>query len=120
MKKKKQKQRLGAYNPKKYAPRRSQLKSVETYEGESIEMKIRRMLKDGEPIKDGAPPIFTERKDGVRPEYNVRTDRWELAAEATNAITKSVLAKREAKGKVIDLPKEDGGTESTQGKKGGE
>ena len=41
------------------------LKSVEKLEGEPIEHKVERILNNGEPITDGAPEIFTERKDGA-------------------------------------------------------
>ena len=51
------------------------MKSVECYEGEQIEEKVRRIVNNNEPITDGAPIIFTEKKDGVLPEYNIRTDR---------------------------------------------
>ena len=49
------------------------MKSVETFEGETIETKVNRIVNNGEPIKDGAPIIYTERKDGVLPEYDIRT-----------------------------------------------
>ena len=44
-------------------------------EGETIEEKIRRITNNKEPITDGAPLVYTDRKDGVRPEYDIRTDR---------------------------------------------
>ena len=72
--------------------------SAETVEGESIETKIERILENKEPISDGAPTIFTEKKDGVLPAYNIRTDRWEIAAEAMDKIHKQNAAKRESKG----------------------
>lgn len=65
------------------------------FEGESIEKKISRILNNKEPIKDGAPIIYTERKDGVLPQYDIRSDRQELAIEAKEYSTKSHLAKRE-------------------------
>lgn len=99
-----------------YTPRRSQLIGVETVEGETIEQKVRRIMLSGDPIRDGAPEIFTERNDGVQSSYNIRTDRWELAADAMDIVTKQQLAAREGKGKVIDLnPDKDAGGESIQG-----
>lgn len=68
-------------------------------EGETIEMKIERIVSNKEPIKDGAPEIFTERSKGVVAAYNIRTDRWELAVDAMDAIDKSITAKRDAKAK---------------------
>lgn len=67
-----------------------------SYQGESIEDKLERIIQQKEPIKDGAPLVFTERKMGVLPEYNVRTDRFEVAIEAMDAVQKSTIAKREA------------------------
>ena len=43
------------------------MKAVETFEGEFIEEKIARVVENKEPIEDGAPIIYTERKDGVIP-----------------------------------------------------
>jgi len=53
----------------------TQIKSVEKLEGEPIEKKIERIVSNDEPITDGAPNIYTERKDGVVSAYNIRTDR---------------------------------------------
>lgn len=65
------------------------------YEGETIEKKIRRIENNKEPISDGAPITYTDRKDGVRPEYDIRTDRFEIAIDAMDNVTKSHAAKRE-------------------------
>lgn len=88
-------------------------------EGETIELKVKRMIANKEPIKDGSPLIYTESKDGVRPEFNVRTDRFEIAADAMDKVNRSKLAKREEiskkdDAKVIDM--KDGKPESTAGK----
>lgn len=110
---------------KKVKYRKSTLESIPTYEGESIEQKLERILNNKEPITDSAPEIYTERKDGVGAQYNVRTDRFELAAEAMDLVQKNVQAKRDAKAekrksdkeaKVVKLkPKDDGAAESTNG-----
>ena len=68
-----------------------------SYEGERIEEKIARILNNKEPITDGAPPVYTERSAGVLPETNIRTDRWDVALEAMDKVTKSHRAKREAR-----------------------
>ena len=47
---------------------------IQTKEGEYIEEKVRRVVNQNEPIEDGAPIIFQERGDGVKPEFNIRTD----------------------------------------------
>lgn len=77
-------------------PNRSTTLSVnKAYEGERIEQKINRIINNKEPIKDGAPIIYSERKDGVNPAYDIRTDRFELAVDAMDKIHKSHIAKRE-------------------------
>ena len=83
-------------------PSKSSLTSVEKLEGEPIELKIERIVNNKEPISDGAPSIFTERKDGVVAAYNIRTDRWEVAAEGMDVVAKSIQAKRDNKGKVAN------------------
>jgi len=104
---------------------RSRLKSVEKLEGEPIEHKIERIVSNNEAITDGAPAIYTERKDGIISAYNIRTDRWEVATEGMSLVEKNISAKREGKGKtstkkedvkVVDINKnKDGGAESIQG-----
>lgn len=74
----------------------SSLSINKSYEGESIEDKLERIIQQKEPITDGAPLVFTERKNGVMPEYNIRTDRFEVALNAMDAVQKSTMAKREA------------------------
>ena len=64
----------------------SEIGSCETYEGETIEQKIERVIHGDEPIEDGAPEIFTEKADGVIAAYNIRTDRWEVAADAMHLV----------------------------------
>jgi hypothetical protein len=78
-------------------PSKSRLTSVEKVEGEPIELKIERIVSNKEPISDGAPSIYTERKDGVVAAYNIRTDRFEIAAEGMDLVAKNIAAKRDAK-----------------------
>lgn len=110
----------------KYRKRhKSKITGVEKLEGEPIEWKIERIVTNKEPISDGAPSIYTERKEGVVSAYNIRTDRWEVATEAMNVVQKSIQAKRDGKGsvskkkeetKVVKLEtKEDSGAKPTQG-----
>ena len=68
-------------------------------EGESIEAKVCRIVNNGEPISDGAPLIYTERKEGVKEEYNIRTDRFDIALKAMDYVTASNRAKRDNFGK---------------------
>ena len=67
----------------------------DSYEGVTIEQKIEKVMNSKEPIDETAPIIYTERKKGVQPEYNIRTDRFEIAIEAMDKVSKSYQAKRE-------------------------
>jgi len=86
------------YNRKTKAARTS-LKVNESYEGETIEQKVVRITQNKEPIKDGSPRVYTERKEGVRADMDIRTDRWEVAVDAMDKVTRDKVAKREAMGK---------------------
>lgn len=72
------------------------LKSIEIYEGESIETKCARVLQNNEPITDTAPIIYTAKEDGVLPAYNIRTDRFDIAMDAYDKISKSAAKKEMA------------------------
>lgn len=74
--------------------------NYEYQEGESIENKVRRITENNEPITDGAPIIYTNRDDGVLPAYNIRTDRWEVAQAAMDAVNQANLAKSKNYGKI--------------------
>lgn len=78
------------------------LKSIEIYEGESIETKCARILQDKEPITDTAPIIYTAKEDGVLPAYNIRTDRFDIAMDAYDKITRA-SAKKETTPKPEDF-----------------
>ena len=60
---------------KRYIQTKSTLNVREVVVGESIEDKVRRIENNKEPITDGAPLVYTERKDGVQEAYDVRTDK---------------------------------------------
>ena len=81
-------------------------------EGELLETKVQRITTNKEPIKDGAPTIYTERKEGVLAGYNIRTDRWDVALNAMNAVNKSKITKNKNWLKNDETNKTDGNTES--------
>lgn len=91
------------------------IKQNKTYEGERIEEKINRILNNKEPIKDGAPLVYTNRKDGVLASTNIRSDRFEIAIEATDAIYKSNIAQREAFHKELDAKNSKNKPEKIEG-----
>lgn len=74
--------------------------NYEYQEGETIEEKVKRITENNEPITDGAPIIYTNRDDGVLPAYNIRTDRWEVAQAAMEAVNQANLAKSKNYGKI--------------------
>lgn len=85
--------------------------------GETLENKIERMISNKEPIKDGAPIIYTERKEGVRASTNIRTDRFEVAIEGMDKVAKSYKARREERAKAPE--KKEGEPGKTEGGDGG-
>lgn len=88
---------------------RTTLKVNNSVEGETIEQKIRRIVENNEPISDAAPIIYTDRKDGVLPAYDIRTDRFDIAIEAMDKVTKTNIAKRD------ETPKTETGENKTDG-----
>lgn len=62
-----------------------------TYQAEPREVKLRKIISgESSNMEDGVfPTIYTERKDGVLPEYDIRTDRFEVAIDAIDKINKS-------------------------------
>lgn len=65
------------------------------YEGQSVERYVEQAETSKQPIEGGAPRIYTERKDGILPEYNIRTDRFQLAQRAMDKVSASYTAKRQ-------------------------
>lgn len=78
-----------------YLKKSGNLQVNDCVEGERIETMIERITELNEPIKDGAPLIYTDRKEGVQPEYDIRTDRWEVAIDGMDIVSKTNLAIRE-------------------------
>lgn len=75
----------------------TEIESPDYFIGESIEMYCQRITETGEPVEAAVPMNYTERKDGVLPQYDPRTDRWEIAQEAMDLATRSAVAKSEEK-----------------------
>lgn len=84
------------------------LQSVEQFEGEPIEAKIRRITENNEPITDGAPIVYTEKADGVVAGYNVRTDRFEIAIDAMDKVNASKIARSKVAPESEDISNEVG------------
>ena len=54
--------------------------------GETLIKKCQRILDENEPLTDGAPMIYTPKQAGVKPECNVRTDKWDIAMKAMDRV----------------------------------
>lgn len=74
-------------------------------EAESIEQEMRRARSNKEPIKATAKITYNDRKDGVLPQHDIRTDRFMIAMMATDKIHASKAAERQA----MDFPKDEKG-----------
>lgn len=62
-----------------------------TYQAEPREVKLRKIISgEANNVEDGVfPTIYTEKKDGVQPEFDIRTDRFEIAIDAMDKINQS-------------------------------
>ena len=62
-----------------------------TYQAEPREVKLRKIINgESNDMEDGVfPTIYTEKKDGVQPEFDIRTDRFEVAIDAIDKINQS-------------------------------
>lgn len=61
------------------------------YQADPREVKLRKIINgESNNMEDGVfPTIYTEKKDGVQPEFDIRTDRFEIAIEAIDKINQS-------------------------------
>lgn len=61
------------------------------YQAEPREVKLRKIINgEANNMEDGVfPTIYTEKKDGVQPEFDIRTDRFEVAIDAMDKINQS-------------------------------
>lgn len=93
-------------NLKRYNPFREF--ETEYEEGENILTKVRRILDENEPLTDGAPLIYTPKEDGVKPEYDIRTDKWQIAINAMDRVNAYKLSDYTKNGQKPELKKEVG------------
>ncbi|QRV61790.1 hypothetical protein [Microvirus sp.] len=77
-------------------PTKSAIRTTDAYECDRLELKLRRLIESKEPIDENVtvPLVYTERKEGVLPAYDIRTDRFDLAIMAMDAANKMRDAKR--------------------------
>jgi len=76
-------------------PERTTIVCNDSYEGESIEEKMRRVRLQNAPIEETGAGIWPEGEE-VLPLHDVRTDRFDLALDAANNTEKAKTARGEA------------------------
>lgn len=74
----------------------NKIKGVQLYEDKCLTEKLKKLKTEGGQIETGAPMEYTNRTDGVLPQHDIRTDKWEIAQ---NKIQGALDAKRAAKAK---------------------
>jgi hypothetical protein len=64
------------------------------YQADPREVKLRKIINgEANNMEDGVfPTIYTEKKDGVQPEFDIRTDRFEVAIDAIDKINQSTAS----------------------------
>ena len=74
---------------------KSKIQINNLYEAEPLEVKLRRKMKGGKVDEEEGEGktwaiVYTEKKDGIKPEYDIRTDRFEIAREAMETLEKGI------------------------------
>lgn len=74
---------------------KSKIQINNLYEAEPLEVKLRRKMKGGKVDEEEGDRktwaiAYTEKKDGIKPEYDIRTDRFEIAREAMETLEKGI------------------------------
>jgi hypothetical protein len=87
---------------------RTSIKLNESSEGETIEQKLRRIVYNREPITDSSPTIYTERSEGVRPELDIRTDKFDQVIDALDSATDAYKTRRDLKKKSLGEKAKEG------------
>lgn len=67
----------------------------EACEGESIERKVEKMFAGKEHVELVRSPIYQQRRDGINPAYDIRTDRHEVMREAVAKSTEKYYEARQ-------------------------
>lgn len=84
--------------------------------GENILTKVRRIIDENEPLEDGAPLIYTPKSEGVKPEHDIRTDKWAVAMKAMDRVNEYKVSKYLQDGDVKPMEEMGKITEPEQGK----
>ena len=84
-----------------------------TVEALSIEEEMLKAKEGKEPLKATAKVTYNDRRDGVLPQHDIRTDRFDVALQQTTKVHKSEAAKRQAQD--FPMPKDENGNPLPQG-----
>jgi len=76
-------------------PIESGLRVNTSVEGESLINEVERMVNNKESIKNTKSLIYTNRSEGVLTAFNIRSDRFDIAIDATDKIRKSYQARKD-------------------------
>lgn len=89
--------------------------TIKYEEGENIITKVRRILDENEPLTDGAPLIYTPKEDGVKPEFDIRTDKWQIAINAMDRVNAYKLSDYTKNGRNPEIKETEKEGETTTG-----
>ena len=81
-------------------------------DGQTIETQIARAMSVNEPIDNSSPLQFTKRADGVLPDFDIRTDKWEISQRAMTAVADKIRQNRTKK--LQDLAKSNDNVQAPQ------
>jgi hypothetical protein len=77
--------------------------------GQTIESQIINAQTKGEKLEGNSVLQYSERREGVKPQFDIRTDRFDVALDGFTKIEKSQYAKRQAK---LEIVKDEEGNNS--------
>lgn len=101
--------------------RGTSIQTNECYTGEPLYKQLRIATKTKNPIKMDAPIIYTDKKEGVKPQYDIRSDKWEIAQNAMDYVNATAIAKGQQYTDVsTEATEAKEATEATEGNDSGE
>lgn len=65
----------------------------DSYQGSPLEIDLIKATRDKTPIVSISPEIFTLRKEGVRPDTDIRVDKWDIAHADMERVSQMRVAK---------------------------
>lgn len=91
-------------------PVRTTIETNQSVEGETIEIKIERLLSNKDEKAETKELIYTKKEDGVQAAYNIRHDHWDDAYENASEIAEKHkeldASKLEKRKKIMNEEKE--------------